>query len=151
MIGFDRNGIAADVPDARDQIFQPSLRPLRPRLVPLDDNPPWWNAGRVRDQGLDPSCVGHALAAVIDHMRAAALIEKHAAAAEGTLDKPYVSARMLYNLARYHDEWVGEAYSGSSLRGVLKGFFYNGVCPDDEVERVHEQYRPRRRSPVPQG
>jgi hypothetical protein len=27
-----------------------------------------------------------------------------------------------------HDEWLGEDYSGSSLRGAMKGFFHNGAC-----------------------
>jgi hypothetical protein len=151
MMGLDKNGISADVPDKRDQIYQPSPRSLLPRRVPLIEKPPWWSASRVRDQGRNSSCVGHALAAVIDHMRAAALITDHASAVKGTLDKPYVSARMLYNLARYHDEWVGEGYSGSSLRGVLKGFFYNGVSPEEDVERVLKEYLSRRRSPLPQG
>lgn len=138
--------VVADVPDTRDQIYRPSLLPLRSRVLPLRENPApaWWNPNRVRDQGFKSSCVGHALAAVIDHMRAAALIGMDlAAATRATLDEPYVSAEMLYYLARFHDEWAGENYGGSSIRGGLKGFFYNGVCADELVKEVHARYVPR--------
>ncbi|MGE3917097.1 MAG: C1 family peptidase [Hyphomicrobiaceae bacterium] len=138
--------VVADVPDTRDQIYQPSLLPLRPRLEPLTENPKWWNANRVRDQRREPSCVGHALAAVVDHMRAAALIaQDETATTKATLAVPYVSAEMLYNLARFHDEWARENYGGSSIRGALKGFFYNGVCPHELVEEVKTRYAPRKR------
>jgi hypothetical protein len=131
----------ADVPDARDQLFQPALQPLPPRLLPFKDEPPWWNPNRIRHQGHKPSCVGHALAAVIDHMRAAALVgfEKSASALKTsiktTLGGPFVSSDMLYSMAQFHDEWSGEDYSGSSIRGGLKGFFYNGVCSEAELSR----------------
>ena len=137
----------ADVPDTRDQIYRPSLLPLRSWVVPLRENPvpAWWSPNRVRDQGLKSSCVGHALAAVIDHMRAAALVGQDlAAGARATLDGPYVSADMLYYLARFHDEWSGESYGGSSIRGGLKGFFYNGVCADKLVREVRALYKPRK-------
>ncbi len=39
-----------------------------------------------------------------------------------------VSPEMLYELARMYDEWEGENYSGSSCRGVLKGWHHHGVC-----------------------
>ena len=140
----------ADVPDARDELYQPSLRPLRPEVVPWKETsaPPWWNADRVRDQRNQPSCVGHALAAVIDHMRAVALVEyQHAADVRQTLDRPFVSAEMLYNLARYHDELASECYPGTSIRGGLKGFFYNGVCSQALVDKVRARYAPRDSDP----
>ena len=131
----------ADVPDVRDQIFQPPLKPLPPRLRPFDDKPGWWRPNRIRDQGAERSCVGHALAAVIDHMRAAALVAASTRSndlkseIEKTLNGPFVSAEMLYQMAQFHDEWSGEDYSGSSIRGGLKGFFYNGVCSQAELEQ----------------
>ena len=120
----------ADVPDVRDQIFQPSLSPLPPHILPFRDKPPWWSPNRIRNQGTGRSCVGHALAAVIDHMRAAALAGSPTSASKRTLDGPFVSANMLYSMAQFHDEWAGEDYAGSSIRGGLKGFFYNGVCSE---------------------
>lgn len=142
----------ADVPDGRDQLYQPSLRPLRSSSVPWKETPTpdWWSSNRVRDQKNEPSCVGHALAAVIDHMRAVALTEQSLTpAVKATLDKPYVSADMLYNLARFHDEWATEEYAGSSIRGGLKGFFYNGVCSDELVKKESKEHAPRKRDPRP--
>ena len=125
----------ADMPDTRDQLFQPALLPLPPKLLPFEGGTDWWSPDRIRDQGNNPSCVGHALAATIDHMRAAALASTDRKALANTFRGSYVSADMLYNLAQYHDEWSGEDYSGSSIRGGLKGFFYNGVCSEAEYRK----------------
>lgn len=127
----------ADVPDVRDQLYQPSLIPLPPHILPFRNNPPssWWSPNRIRDQGTNRSCVGHALAAVIDHMRAVALGNDPTPATRRTLDGPFVSAEMLYSMAQFHDEWAGEGYFGSSIRGGLKGFFYNGVCSQAQAKQ----------------
>jgi hypothetical protein len=134
-----------DVPDVRDIIYAPTLMPLRQTLVPFEKPAPgrekWWNDGRIRDQGRNRSCVGHALAAVIDHMRADALIATGEGHVDRTLARPWTSALMLYWLARYHDEWAGEDYSGSSIRGALKGFFYNGVASEQRVAEEHRETR----------
>lgn len=124
----------SDVPDIRDQIYNPAPLPLQPLELPHKKS--WWDVKRVRDQGRYPSCVGHALAAVVDHLRAQSLTRSTIREEDKrTLDKPWASWRMLYQMARYHDEWAGEAYNGSSIRGGLKGFFYNGVCRiDDEPD-----------------
>ena len=37
---------------------------------------------------------------------------------------------MLYALGRRYDEFPGSADAGSSLRGVLKGWYYHGVLPE---------------------
>jgi hypothetical protein len=117
----------SDVPDIRDNIYSPAPVPLQPSELPKEKK--WWDVKRVRDQGRYPSCVGHALAAVVDHLRAQSLTHSTTSEADRqTLEKPWTSWRMLYQMARYHDEWAGEAYNGSSIRGGLKGFFYNGVC-----------------------
>ena len=39
---------------------------------------------------------------------------------------------MFYEMARRFDEWTGEDYDGSSIRGALRGFFNNGVCLDKD-------------------
>src|SRR5262245_2267720 len=131
-----------DVPDIRDCVFSPALMPLRPLERPHGKS--WWNPGRVRDQGSNPSCVGHALAAVVDHLRAQSLEHSNATEDKKTLGEPWASWRMLYHTARYHDEWAGESYNGSSIRGALKGFFYNGVCASkDEPQPRMSERRPR--------
>ncbi len=40
---------------------------------------------------------------------------------------------MLYEMAKLHDEWQGNDYSGSSIRGAVKGFYHNGVCSEDDA------------------
>jgi pimeloyl-ACP methyl ester carboxylesterase len=37
---------------------------------------------------------------------------------------------MLYEMARRHDEWSGEDYEGSSLRGAIQGWKNMGVCQE---------------------
>ncbi|MEP3329228.1 C1 family peptidase [Sedimentitalea sp.] len=50
--------------------------------------------------------------------------------------KPWASEKMLYNIARFHDEFPGENYTGSSIRGALKGFYYNGACSRDAAKKL---------------
>ncbi|MXP64720.1 hypothetical protein E0493_15315 [Roseomonas sp. M0104] len=102
------------MPDIRDRIYQPTLRALQPSIFPRIAFP-------VRDQGVDSSCTGHALAHVVD-----CLIYR-----EDLAERPKrVSARMLYEMAKRNDEWVGTAYEGSSIRGAISGFYRNGVCSE---------------------
>lgn len=102
-----------DAPDFRDFIYDPALIALRPSM-PV---PPGL---RIRDQGRSPACTGFGLAAVIDLLRRR----------DGDSDvrETAVSARMLYEMALRHDEWAGEADSGSSCRGAIKGWYNMGVC-----------------------
>jgi hypothetical protein len=123
----------ADIPDARDLIFQPGLATLPPEIDPRTKRGEWWSKSRVRNQGSDPSCTGHALAAMVDSLLV--IDRKTGGTTGGTvqprlsqLRSPYASALMLYGNAQLHDEWHGEGYSGSSLRGAIKGFHHNGVC-----------------------
>ncbi|WP_062429692.1 C1 family peptidase [Herbidospora daliensis] len=99
--------VLPDVYDARDLPYRPLLRPL-PDVV---DN----RAGRRVLTQEGASCTGHALAAVI------------ASARDGLAVSPY----MLYRLGRRYDEFAGEEDVGSSLRGVLKGWYHHGVLPED--------------------
>ena len=39
---------------------------------------------------------------------------------------------MLYEMAKRHDEWPGEEYDGSSLRGAINGWKNMGVCLEDK-------------------
>ena len=107
--------ISPDIPDMRDRMYEPALIPLAPDIL-LD----WRNpseAGQVLDQGQEGACVGFAIAASVNRLRRAR-----------QSDAELVSARMLYEMARKFDEWPGEDYSGSSIRGGVRGFWHNGVC-----------------------
>ena len=104
-----------DIPDIRDRIYQPTLLPLRrglkapPKLL-------------VMDQGEDGACAGFALAATVN------LLVRTNPTADAATRARRVSPHMLYVNARRHDEWPGEHYDGSSLRGALRGFYNCGAC-----------------------
>jgi pimeloyl-ACP methyl ester carboxylesterase len=109
-----------DVPDIRDRFYEPPLIDLRTRLFPTGNT-----LSPVLDQGPEGSCTGFALASAINLLLNRRL---DAAGMNLRIAQQLVSPRMIYEMARIHDEWPGEAYEGSSLRGALKGFFNNGVC-----------------------
>lgn len=100
-----------DVPDYRDRWYEPTLAPLKHILVPPAD-------AHVLDQGMEGACTGFGLAAVVNllHRRQGHDVR--------------VSPRMLYEMARRHDEWRGETYEGSSCRGAIKGWYHMGVCSE---------------------
>ncbi|MBF0395043.1 MAG: peptidase C1 [Alphaproteobacteria bacterium] len=100
-----------DVPDIRDRYYEPALMPLK-----LDSPPP--PDLKILDQGTEGACTGYGLAAVINLQLAERKVGKA------------VSPHMLYHMARKHDEWPGEDYDGSSLRGALRGWHNNGACKD---------------------
>ncbi len=125
LAGRDLN-VIPDAPDLRDRMYEPALIDVKVKLDP----PP---GIVVRDQGEQGACTGFGLAAVIDHLNDV----RRAAGAE---DLPaFVSSRMLYEMAKLHDEWTGTDYDGSSIRGALKGFFNNGVCSEDSARYVDGQ------------
>jgi hypothetical protein len=72
----------------------------------------------ILDQKSEGACTGFAVAAAINllNQRAGRDIK--------------VSARMLYEMAKRNDEWPGETYDGSSLRGAINGWKNMGVCED---------------------
>ncbi len=80
-------------------------------------------AGLILDQGQEGACTGFGLACVINYLR------WKSAGMPTKLES--VSPRMLYHFARRFDEYEGEEYDGSSCRGALKGWYYNGVCRKD--------------------
>jgi len=100
--------------DPKDWPYQPTLRSLPDRLVNCHRVPV------ILDQGQEGACTGFALAAVINYLLAQ----------RGT--PRTVSPRMLYELARRHDEWPGEGYVGSSARGAMKAWERHGVCSHAE-------------------
>lgn len=113
-------------------MYQPTLSGLASRIDPRHGTTNWWCDQRVRDQGDKGNCTAHALAGIIDHLRVRDrkinLPVDDQLLAEDRV--PWVSADMLYNIAKYHDEFPGEDYEGSSIRGALKAFYFNGACAD---------------------
>lgn len=107
--------VVPDAPDLRDRIYEPTLIDLKVALEPP-------HGVTVLDQGQEGACTGFGLAAVINFLNSS----RRKAGADYLPEE--VSPRMLYEMAKLHDEWEGIAYEGSSIRGALKGFFHNGVC-----------------------
>jgi pimeloyl-ACP methyl ester carboxylesterase len=101
-----------DVPDYRDRWYKPTLAPLKPTLAPPSE-------AHVLDQGMEGACTGFGLAAVVNLL--------HQRQEERGVQ---VSPRMLYEMARRHDEWPGKNYEGSSCRGAIKGWYQMGVCSE---------------------
>lgn len=101
----------ADVPDLRDWAFQPTLTKLR-RYITVP------RGLQILDQQREGACTGFGLAAMINLLN------------DRRGRKVRVSPRMLYEMARLHDEWPGEEYAGSSCRGAIKGWYNMGVCSD---------------------
>lgn len=118
--------VRPDPIDFRDKYFEPTLievGPFRGPPLPLAaDNDPY--SLKVRYQGSEGACTGHALAAVIDLQNVKRMMQ-------GADVPARVSARMLYENARTFDEYADDHLPGSSLRGALKGFWNNGACDED--------------------
>src|SRR5216683_681533 len=114
--------------DLRDREYQPRLQSL-PTQVPSPADakrylPLYVADAMILDQGQEGACTGFGLAAVINYLlwRRARVDRKRSKLPEK------VSERMLYQLARFYDEWPGEDYEGSSCRGAMKGWHHHGVC-----------------------
>jgi hypothetical protein len=116
--------VTRDPADLRDRHYMPPPRSL-PQIFPADNHIErfmgvYTQAGLILDQGQEGACTGFGLACVINYLRWQA---------EGKpTEFESVSPRMLYHFARFFDEYEGEDYNGSSCRGALKGWHYNGVC-----------------------
>ncbi|NQV69111.1 MAG: C1 family peptidase [Pseudohongiella sp.] len=103
-----------DVPDIRDRWYEPALIQLKHKV----DNRRY---AYIRDQGEEGACTGFGLAAAIDVLNRKNAIQEFKA-----------SARMLYEMAKKHDEWPGDRYSGSSCRGAIRGWKNMGVCAETD-------------------
>ena len=117
-----------DAADLRDRQFQPAAISL-PDQVPTPQDIGrfllgYTGAGLILDQGQEGACTGFGLACLVNYLR---WIK-----AGNPVKMESVSPRMLYTLARRHDEYEGENYDGSSCRGALKGWFNNGVCLESD-------------------
>mgnify|MGYP002623904991 FL=1 len=117
-----RFDVLPDPADFRDRLFEPTLVevPVH-RLIDEEDGWASWGVP-VLDQEREGACTGFALATVAN-----ALLRRR----KVVPDTCEVSARMLYQMAKRYDEWPGEEYSGSSARGVMKGWHKHGVCSRD--------------------
>lgn len=109
-----------DSVDFRDRMFVPTLVEV-PEEIPLSS----YRAlgAPILDQGREGACTGFGLAAVANCLLSTREIYP-------SVDE--VSARMLYEMAKRHDEWPGEEYSGSSARGAMKGWHKHGVCSEEK-------------------
>ncbi len=114
--------------DLRDLIYHAPLGNLPPEY-PSEENiarlfPEYLKKNLILDQSEDGACTGFGLATVINFLR-----WKDAFMMGKIFNKKnLVSPRMLYQLAKFYDEWEGEDYDGSSCRGALKGWHRHGVC-----------------------
>lgn len=106
----------SDPLDFRDRMYQPTLVEV-PTHVPMERF--LAHGVPVLDQGREGACTGFALATVAHYLLRARVVVP---------DTQQVSPHMLYRMARQHDEWPGEKYSGSSARGAMKGWHKHGVC-----------------------
>ncbi len=111
-----------DTVDFRDKMYVPTLVEV-PIKIPLEQYQSYYRARKVPvlDQGKEGACTGFGLAAVANF-----LLRRRKVVPDSTA----VSPRMLYEMARRYDEWPGEAYSGSSARGAMKGWHKHGVCAE---------------------
>lgn len=131
QIKIEANPYALDVrPDRLDLRDRPYLPPTTslPRRYPDEKTiatylPSYVKAGLILDQGQEGACTGFGLAAVINYLLWTRALQS------GEVDAfAGVSAHMLYDLARFYDEWPGQGYEGSSCRGAMKGWHKHGVC-----------------------
>lgn len=131
-----------DSADLRDREYVPQVHGLPaeypPGEVVAKFLPLYAEAGLILDQGQEGACTGFGLACAINYLRWVA------AGSPATMMR--VSPRMLYTLARRHDEFEGEDYDGSSCRGALKGWFNHGVCLEEDWP-----YQPQKSSPPRYG
>ena len=104
-----------DVPDFRDRIYEPALIQLKAAIDPPE-------AQKILDQFSEGACTGFSLAACINYLY------------KKSDQDIQVSARMLYEMAKRSDEWPGEDYDGSSLRGAIQGWKNMGVCKESVWE-----------------
>ncbi len=116
--------VQPDVIDLRDRFYTPSLNPLRQQEIP---DPATLN---IRDQHSESACTGFALAAVIDRQ------------CQQVAQAGHVSTRMLFEMAKQHDDLPDHLTPGSTIRGALKGFYHNGVCSEKQAPYLRDPNLP---------
>jgi hypothetical protein len=124
--------------DLRDLPYRPPVVNL-PAMFPdnlQEQLPAFVQTGLILQQGAEGACTGFGLAAVINYLRWTDACRR----SETFTEKERVSQRMLYQLARFYDEWQGEDYEGSSCRGALKGWQRHGVCLELKWQYIPGSY-----------
>jgi hypothetical protein len=96
-------------PDPRDQRFQMPVRRIEAKAITKRT----WFAGEVLDQGDTPQCVGYSCWKWLD--------------ASPIRNKPAFTPTDLYHGAQDNDEWPGNDYEGSSVRGAMKFLQQKGM------------------------
>ena len=109
-----------DTLDFRDTMYVPTLIEV-PTEIPLSEY--IGHEVPVLDQGSEGACTGFGLATVAHY-----LLKRR----KTYPDPTPVSPRMIYQMAKRYDEWPGEDYSGSSARGVMKGWHKHGICSESK-------------------
>lgn len=112
--------VVPDLPDYRDFTYTPPLIQVKAQKLPPEGLV-------VLNQQAEGSCTGFGLASTINFLRGVESLSES------------VSPRMLYEMARKHDEWPGMKYEGSSCRGAIKGWYAMGVCSEAEWPYALEQ------------
>jgi hypothetical protein len=115
-------GVVKDPLDLRDLVYEPGLFEL-PFALDYRGKVPV-----LLDQGQEGACTGFGLAAVVNF-----LLHNHSGLTKAEREayrkkENGASPRMLYEMAKRYDEWKGENYEGSSIRGAMKGWSRHGVC-----------------------
>ena len=128
--------------DFRDREYRPplvSLPPIFPKPADIAKHLPGYHrTSKILDQGSEGACTGFGLAAVINYIN----WDRWMGSGHRKGDRPqHVSPWMLYDNARFYDEWEGEDYSGSSCRGAMKGWHKHGICREDLWEKTTPQNR----------
>lgn len=109
--------VREDFPDLRDRYYEPAL-------IQLESAQPAPAGLIVLDQQTEGACTGFAVAAALNLLR-----QRQGSLSPGDGASP----RMLYEMAKLHDEWEGSGYEGSSVRAAIKGFFHNGACREQDA------------------
>jgi papain like protease len=117
--------VRPDPLDFRDRMYEPTLV-----YVPPERSLGTYLTGHISppailNQQSEGACTGFGLAAVANYLLATSV-----PANSSVVPNPRapVSERMLYEMARRYDDTPGEEYSGSTLRGAMKGWHKHGVC-----------------------
>jgi hypothetical protein len=120
------HNVLPDVPDLRDRLYNPTLRPLAPSLNDALFDDSVWKA-HIKNQGKTEACTGFALASMVEILVRQEWDRNGKQAPAPKAISPF----MLYYYARRYDDIPGEGpLGGSTARGAMKAWFSQGACHD---------------------
>ena len=127
--------VIRDPVDLRDLIYRPSLALLPEQFLCAGVDPSMGGFNKlqiIRNQGKKPTCIGEALAALIDIQRIETFRKSGDFSSARKAVKP-ASAAMLHAMALEIEqaERDGPVTDICNLRSGLKGFYNTGVCTED--------------------